>query len=303
MLWSDQRVLNLALFLRPVMRRRVPLVHELCKAVAAWACPKGAPGKGRHLVAPYGQGSIHIDTSRSVDYRLLFHGCHEPLVVDAIRRMVKPGAVCLDVGANIGTHTLVMAWATGPSGRVIAVEPHPRMAARLRENVALNRLGHVTVVEAALSDHDGPVSFHAVPADASRTGISSLQPVAEGTTEKIEVQAISGLTLVREAPLPTCDFIKIDVEGHETIVIDQLRPILEQHRPILIFEYRKRHWDRHGGNVETVLDLLRRLDYEFCAVGKHGIRAVTDTVPESGEILAIPSSAAPELRRVLGVRG
>ncbi len=68
----------------------------------------------------------------------------------------------IDVGANVGYYALMAATRVGPSGRVIAYEPGPAPAARLRENVALNGLSNVTVVEAAVADRPGTLHLNLV---------------------------------------------------------------------------------------------------------------------------------------------
>lgn len=285
--FSDAQVLKVALALRPIMGRRIPVLHGICKHIAAWACPKGRPGQGRKLIAPYAGGQIHIDTSWSIDYHLLFRGCHEPLITEAIRRLVRPGAVCLDIGANVGALTLVMAHAAGPAGRVVAIEPHPRIAAKLDANLALNHLAQVSTLRAAISDRDGTATFHGVAADSFKTGISSLHPTA-GATDVFEVETLTGASLMQRAGLTSCDFIKIDTEGHDAVVLRQLRPWIERCRPALVFEYREDHWRKAGESLDEVVAWLKGLQYRLRVLRKKTSEPLADPVPDSCNILAEP---------------
>ena len=69
--------------------------------------------------------------------------------LDFLRAHTPPGGVFVDVGANVGTYTMVMARHVGPTGTVIAIEPHPVTLARLAFNRAASRLAHVYIVAAA----------------------------------------------------------------------------------------------------------------------------------------------------------
>src|SRR5206468_5687943 len=70
------------------------------------------------------------------------------------------GMITVDVGANIGTHSIYSARLTGESGKVIAIEADPETAAILRENIALNRSRNVSVFESCISDKTGMVPFN-----------------------------------------------------------------------------------------------------------------------------------------------
>lgn len=87
-------------------------------------------------------------------------GEFEPHIRTLIRRYLRPGMVAVDVGANIGLHTLQMARAVGPQGRVYAVEPAPDNLKYLKRNIALNRLSQVEVLPWAASSEHGIQEFY-----------------------------------------------------------------------------------------------------------------------------------------------
>jgi len=86
-----------------------------------------------------------------VSRRLIATGATEP----HFTAIVQPGAHVVDVGANIGYFTTILAQATGPDGRVVAFEPVERLRAYLSANVEGNAFEHVTVDGRALADFDG----------------------------------------------------------------------------------------------------------------------------------------------------
>lgn len=280
-------MIRLAKHTRPILRNRTPIAFGVMKGLLRLVCPPDKPGRGQHLVTGFEGGLIHIDTGSSVDYHILFRGCHEPQIVDLIRRLVRPGDVCLDIGANVGSLTLVFAQAVGPTGRVIAVEPHPVVGRRLLENVALNRLDQVQVVQAALADKDGEADFFGFAEDAFHQGISSLLPDDEAT-RKMTVRTLSGPSFVKEARIERCDFLKIDVEGVESVVLAQLAGLIEAHRPVLVCEYRKKHWAKFGHSWEDVRSRLLRLDYLLYVMRRSVMFPLGETIPDSCDLLAVP---------------
>src|SRR5215212_3392726 len=79
------------------------------------------------------------------------------------QQIIRPGMIVVDAGANIGVHTLYFAQATGPSGRVIAIEPQRSIFHLLCGNLALNLIWNTTVVHAALGSKAGAI--HVPPLD------------------------------------------------------------------------------------------------------------------------------------------
>jgi FkbM family methyltransferase len=286
-----RRLARFARLTRPWMRRKTPLAYRVCQLALRVVCPEGA-AEGCELVTSFDGGLIHVDTRSSLEYHLLFRGCHEPAITDLIQRVVKPGSVCLDVGANVGSHTLVLARAAGPHGRVIAVEPHPRLSARLERNVRLNDYRNVVVIAAALADTDGTAPFYGFGAAAFHQGISSLLPDAEAS-EPMQVATITGRTLAARTGITACDFVKVDVEGAERLVLRELWPLIERHRPYLVFEYRRQHWAKFGSAFDEVAAALHEAGYELLTIRRDVIQPLgARPIPESCEIVGVPRSAA-----------
>ncbi|MFN4295091.1 MAG: FkbM family methyltransferase [Thermoflexales bacterium] len=139
------------------------------------------------------------------------------------------GRVVYDVGAWEGVFTLFFARAVGATGQVIAFEPNPFNAMRLRENLALNGLTNARLVELALGERAGS-AWLAAPAGASGRGALVLTP----TDLPVAVQTLDGL--VEASALPAPDFVKIDVEGAELAVLRGGADTLARRRPALLIE-------------------------------------------------------------------
>jgi FkbM family methyltransferase len=162
---------------------------------------------------------------------------HPPRVHPAVLGFLPAGAVVIDIGANLGEWTVPLARAVGSAGHVLAIEPAPRSATALEATLAANALRHVEVLHCAVSDRDGTAEF-AVPIVTSArtdTGTARLGPAPSGY-EALRVAARSLDSLVAEHGLDRLDLIKIDVEGHESEVLEGAASTLERHRPVLVIE-------------------------------------------------------------------
>ena len=196
---------------------------------------------------------------------------HPPRVHPAVLAFLQPGAVAIDVGANLGEWTLPMARAVGAAGWVIAVEPAPRCAAALEATLAANALRQAEVARAAIGDHDGMTEF-AVPivtSARSDTGTARIGP-ADAGHEALRVSLRSLDSLAAERGLDRVDLIKIDVEGHERQVLDGAAAVLDRYRPVLVLETghetdvdRRAIRDRLFGLGYRILGIL--LDYGMAA--------------------------------------
>lgn len=184
------------------------------------------------------------------------NGEWEPHVRRCLENLVKPGFVCLDIGANLGAHSLSLA-ALATNGRVICFEASPRNYNLLRRNVArLDGEGaRVDLVHAALWDSPGTLEIAAVDELAGCSFISPNRDAADSETairRVVDEGAIKDVALhvhhdripamrlddwVETARPERVDLIKIDVEGAEGRVLSGARRMLRRFRPILITEY------------------------------------------------------------------
>ncbi len=214
-----------------------------------------------------------LDLSEVIDASLYFSGSFEPRAERVMARHLGPGFVAIDVGANVGYHALRMAAQVGPDGRVLAVEPALPAVARLRRNLALNDLGNVDVVVAALSDHD---------AQASTLRLQSSYPLSgHGALEAVVARVARLDSLVLERGLARVDFLKIDVDGHEARVLRGARDTLRRFRPPVFFELTPSVVEEGGDSVEELFGSLLALGY---AISDEGGTPWPDPVRRAGRL-------------------
>lgn len=165
----------------------------------------------------------------------------EPGTGDVLRRLIQPGMVVADVGANIGLLTLVMAWATGPSGRVIAFEPEAVPRSNLEKMKHLNGLSWVEVRDQAVGESAGRLTFH-VSDIIGHSSLYALPDAEEARTVEVEVVRLDDV-----APAQRLDVVKIDVEGAELDVLAGMKGVIAKNPDLaVVAEFGPEHLKRVG---------------------------------------------------------
>lgn len=185
-------------------------------------------------------------------------------------RVIQPGSVVYDVGGFVGYYTLLASVLVGQKGRVVVFEPLPRNLHYLKEHLRLNGISNVTVVEAAVSDQAGMLSFKEGPSRA------------RGRLDQdggLQVQAVRLDDLVESGELPEPHYMKVDVEGAELHAFAGARRLLERCHPTLFL-------DTHGSDLHAEsCRLLAELGYHLEAIdGKE--------LQDSKEIFAVYEKGA-----------
>jgi FkbM family methyltransferase len=181
----------------------------------------------------------------------------------AYERLVTAGALVIDVGANIGAHTLHLARAVGPSGRVLAYEPTERAFERLTSNIRLNpdlapRIDAHQVmllgqVEAALPAE--VISSWPLRSD------EHVHPTIRGRAVPTTGARVATLdALVRDQAGPI-DLIKLDVDGYECDVLDGAMETLQRDRPIVLSEVAPFALEAAGRTVDELLQRFQNAGY------------------------------------------
>ncbi len=148
----------------------------------------------------------------------LFNPDYNVEELDFLRAHTPAGGTFIDVGANAGTYALPMARHVGSGGRVIAVEPHPVMVARLTFNKAASGSDNVAIVAAAAGDADGELT---IATDHENVGASHVysRAGAGAVADAVRVPAMRLLRIMQNYDLRAVDSLKIDVEGYEDRVL------------------------------------------------------------------------------------
>ncbi len=175
---------------------------------------------------------MDLDPARPNEAYILEHlnrgQSYEPDVANALLRFVEPGAVVVDVGANVGYFTLMAARLTGPTGHVVSFEPGDNNLHRLEHNIAINKFQQVALIEQPAVDTPGDVTFYL---NADDSGGNALWNPATLEKNVMSVASPKPLTMrgttvdaeIARLGLPTPRVIKVDTEGAELTVLKGCR--------------------------------------------------------------------------------
>lgn len=222
----------------------------------------GAPGRpGERLGTAWGM-TLHVDPARDIGRSIVTTGVFDLAVSEVLARLVVPGARMIDAGANAGYMTLLGSVAAGPSGRVVAFEPHPDLFRMLERNVTeapgAARLAPATLHNAALGGRDGEAQLLLPPDFASNDGVARIVTDAAASDRTVTVR-VRRLDDVLEGA--AADVLKLDVEGHEPQVLAGASGTLQARRLThIVFE------DHDVARSEAVR-MLRDAGYQLFALG------------------------------------
>jgi FkbM family methyltransferase len=223
---------------------------------------------GRSMRARTVRNGLHwdLDLREGIDLYIYLAGRFEWRLSRTLVGLVRPGDVIVDAGANIGAHTLPLARAAGPRGRVFAYEPTAFAYEKLRANISLNPDLEARII---------PVQAMLVgaPSDAMPPAVYASWPLTT-TGELHELHCGRAMT-TRGAQVSTLDdhlggfgvgrfdLLKIDVDGSECAVLNGAASMLERYRPVVVMEWAPYLHDSAGHRLAECLQVVRRLGYKF----------------------------------------
>jgi FkbM family methyltransferase len=159
---------------------------------------------------------------------ILLSGWWEPHVENALVSLLQPGNIAIDVGCNIGYHTLVIASAVGPNGRVYAFEPNPLLQPLLYATLHGNRFPWVSVIAKAALDRDGEVELATDPSHYG-SGCIVVGPESD-YGPKFSIRADVPATIIDEElnGVDHVDLIHLDIEGAEPLALRGAAKLIER---------------------------------------------------------------------------
>jgi FkbM family methyltransferase len=250
------------------------------------------PGSDRPVrsIVDYDDGLlIHVDTRSFLEWYIFMYGAFRPRVSELLNRMLKPGQVAIDIGANVGMHSIVMAKRVGPTGKVVVFEPDPHPLARLRQNLALNGLDWVETVQAAVSARSETRTFYLHDESIGNFANASLVAANVGKdTPTMEMKVVALDEWLAAHPLPRIDVIKLLAQGEEWNALQGMKGAIERHRPKIFFLYEPSYWHRQDLELMDAVKFFRALGYTVHAIEFGPRREVTGEIAKGQVFLATP---------------
>jgi FkbM family methyltransferase len=223
---------------------------------------------------------------------LYLYGVYEPLLTKVITKLIRPGDVVIDVGANIGLISIQLGKLVSPGGKVYSFEPVPTTFKKLKDTIRLNNLIQIIIPENKAVSNKQELTTIYVPQKRSHA-CSSLKK-----SEKAYSFPCETITLNSLQQSPT--FIKIDVEGAELMVLEGADLIFKkEHSPIVVMEVNRKAANQFGYEPEELLKILAKSNYHrfYYSDDYRGIPLKPeDKMADYGTMYAIPKWAIEQNR-------
>ncbi len=175
-----------------------------------------------------------------------------------LKKIIKPGYVCLDIGANLGYYSYFMCMHTGQKGKVFAIEPVPLFRQILEKNVSKSKFKQLCILPYALGESEQTITMGIPIVDGIiRHGMTHILS-NDWKSEKTLAETFEVMMKVPDRlfeNLERLDFVKCDVEGYEYIVLSNMLNTLSKHKPIIQCELSNQN------KVQTI-NLLKQNGYE-----------------------------------------
>lgn len=229
------------------------------------------------------------DYGEYIQRNIFFLGYHEFRETRLVCSVLERGQTFVDAGANLGWFTVLAARLVGDSGRVLSFEPSTRIRGHLTRNVELNGFSNVRIESCALGEASGTAVFSGGTEGNLGTGTIT-RPDAAG--EAVDVRTLDDYCASQG--IERIDFLKIDVEGAEGMVLRGARGLLAERRIArLLVEINDVRLRELGTSAREALELLRGSGYQLHRVGGFGLARIEpgDAVAEENIFAVAPDRA------------
>lgn len=207
-----------------------------------------------------------------VDRHVIAFGAYDEVVNDYIDKHIEEGMVCFDIGSNIGIMSLNLARKVGAKGAVYCFEPVPHLFQKLEANVRRNnKLGTIRLSEIALSDQSGRRQMPIANEFYENQGMGSLVD-SEHTklVDSIEIETKKLDEFVEQQKIERLDFMKVDIQGAEPLMLAGATDTLKRFKPELLMEISPEDLAGLQWDGPRLLRYLGELGYSFFEIGPEG---------------------------------
>lgn len=234
---------------------------------------------------------MELDPNHLITLAWYVRADYEPNLIAGLRRFLRPGMVCMDIGANAGLFSLFMAKRVGNGGKVYAFEPTPDTFQRLRKNIDLNAAQHNIVAEnVAVTERSGEVELHVGPPELcvfNSIGEVVHPSAKAGRFTRVLVPATTIDDYCAAHKINHVDCVKIDVEGAELQVLKGMGRVLKENpRIVLLVEFGQAMSVACGASVEIMAKWFEDFGFQlFMITSNVRLQPLKGVIPQNSEMV------------------
>lgn len=207
---------------------------------------------------------------------IIINGTHEPAVERVIVGSIRAGDTAVDIGANVGYHTLAIASAVGPNGQVHAFEANPDVMHLLQATMVINRFtsfrgtGRVNLYQKAVCDAPGVITLEAAPGHYGSGHVVTASPLSDFGPEyssRVEVPAVTLDSMLADSR--PVDFLHMDIEGAEPIALKGAQAVIDRSPTLRIVTEWSVGMMRTLSDVDSCIGSLVERGFKFWLIGSN----------------------------------
>lgn len=208
---------------------------------------------------------ILLDTRElSMTAHIIADGCWESWITNIYTECIQPGMTVLDIGANCGYYSLLAAQLTGPLGHVHAFEPNPFHHPNLTKSKWVNGFYHLDIHRCALSNENGEMLLYAPEQSTASASLHKEMIHPLPYMDSIQPVKVKAVRLHDYLPHVKANIIKMDIEGSEPLILDDILEVMERSGDSKLFmEYNQKAWQQLGHDCETILNNIVKRHFDI----------------------------------------
>jgi FkbM family methyltransferase len=238
-----------------------------------------------------------LNPTEHIQQQLFWYGYYEKEVGALLKEIVRPDDVFLDLGANIGYFSLLIA-SNSSSVRIISFEPVKDLFQDMNDNISLNNIRNISTINATVGEMNVEKELFVSASDNS--GMSSFhQPENySGKKERVKVVAIDDW--FKTSGLSKIDIIKLDIEGSELAALKGMKEVLQKQRPVLIVEVNPETLSMFNLKTSDIYDYLKQLNFKGFLILKNGLleHLSQPDITETANVLFIHSEKVNDYKKI-----
>ena len=232
--------------------------------------------------------NMQLHLSDFIQQQIFFLGFYDFAGISYLKKNLQEGDVFFDIGANVGSFSLIASKQVQSAGKVYAFEPVHQTFKQLTYNYSLNQFTQTTLIRKAVANKNGQIELNV--SDQSNTGMSS---ILNHDAENGKIEIVPCITLddfVVENKISTINLIKMDIEGAEYLALQGMSHILQHIRPDIMVELNKSIIQKNPAQHQKLLTLMASYQYKLKGIDREGNKceANATNMNDSENFLFIP---------------